>query len=201
MQIDPAVAAGLDVYHALVGLVTPRPIAWVTTIDAAGRVNLAPFSFFNAVSSSPPVVGFCPALKRDGTKKDSLANLAEVGEFVVNVAVAALAEQMNLTAKEVPHEESEVTLAGLHLLPSAVVKPPRVAESPAHLECRVRQIIAFGTGPGGGNLVLGDVVRIHIDDAVLGSNGRPDPRKLQTIARLGGDFYCRTTDLFEMPRP
>lgn len=201
MEIAVADTPVVDVYHLLVGVVTPRPIAWVSTVDIAGRVNLAPFSFFNAFGANPPVVVFSPTLRRDGTKKDTLLNIEATGEFVVNAAVARLAEQLNLTSKELPPGTSEVELAGLHTAPSARVKPPRIAESPVHLECKLRQIISIGDGPISANLVIGEVVTIHVDDAVLDENGRVDPRKLQTIARLGGDFYCRTSDLFELKRP
>src|SRR5947209_18597881 len=131
----------------LVGVVTPRPIAWVTTVDLEGRVNLAPFSFFNAFGANPPVVVFSPTLRRNGTKKDTLLNVEATGEFVLNAAVAPLAEKVNQSSKEVPAGESEVELTGLHTLPSVKVKPPRVAESPCHMECRVRQVIPVGHGP------------------------------------------------------
>jgi flavin reductase (DIM6/NTAB) family NADH-FMN oxidoreductase RutF len=199
--LDVSQADPLAVYRALVGIVTPRPIAWVSTLDAEGRVNLAPFSFFNAVSSTPPVVVFSPSLRKGGGKKDTLANVEATGEFVLNAAVAGLARQMNLTAKELPPGQSEADLAGLTLEPSLKVKPPRVAESPAHLECVLRQVIPLGEGPGSGNLVIGDVVLIHLADDVLDDQGRIDPRRLRTIGRLGGDLYCHTDELFEMKRP
>ena len=201
MLIDVSSADVVTVYQALVGVVAPRPIAWVTTIDDQGRVNLAPFSFFNAFGANPPVVVFSPTLRRDGTRKDTLINLEIVPEFVLNAAVEDLAEKMNATAKELPHGQSEAEYAGLTLQPSAKVRPPRVAESPVHLECRMRQIISIGDGPIAANLVIGEVLLIHIDDSVLDTSGRVDPRKLKTIARLGGNHYCRGTDLFEMERP
>lgn len=201
MLIDVASANVLDVYQTLVSVVTPRPIAWVTTIDAAGRVNLAPFSFFNAFGANPPVVVFSPTLRRDGTKKDTLRNVEETREFVVNLAVESVAEAVNLTSKELPPEQSEVELAGLTLCRSLKVRPPRVAESPVSLECRLLQVISIGTGPIAANLVIGEVLAIHVADSVRDDQGRVDPHKLKTIARLGGDWYCRTTDLFEMKRP
>jgi flavin reductase (DIM6/NTAB) family NADH-FMN oxidoreductase RutF len=201
MIIDVSTANPVAVYHALVGVVTPRPIAWVTTVDDEGRVNLAPFSFFNAFGANPPVVVFSPTLRRDGTKKDTLGNLYAVGEFVINAAVEDLAEQLNLTAKELPAGQSEADYAELALEPSAKVRPPRVALSPVHLECQVRQIMSIGDGPIAANLIIGEVVFIHIADTLLDDHGAVDPRKLRTIARLGGDFYCRSTDLFEMQRP
>lgn len=201
MLIDIASANYLDVYHLLIGIVTPRPIAWVTTVDPEGRVNLAPFSFFNAFSGNPPVVVFSPTLRRDGGKKDTLRNVEATREFVLNAAVESLAEKINLSSKDLPYGESEVDLTGLKLLPSMKVRPPRIAETPVTMECKLMQIVPLGKGPIAGNLVIGEVLVMHIDDAVLDTKGRIDPRKLQTISRLGGDFYCRTTDLFEMKRP
>jgi flavin reductase (DIM6/NTAB) family NADH-FMN oxidoreductase RutF len=201
LLIDVAAANYLDVYHLLVGVVTPRPIAWVTTLDPKGRVNLAPFSFFNAFGANPPVVVFSPTLRRDGSKKDTLRNLEATGEFVLNAAVESLAERMNLCSKELPYGQSEAELAGLNLVPSLKVKPPRVADTPVTMECKLLQIVPLGKGPVAGNLVIGEILVMHISDAVLDANGRIDPRKLQTIARLGGDYYCRTSDLFEMKRP
>ncbi len=201
MIIDVSTADVVSVYQALVGVVNPRPIAWVTTVDEQGRVNLAPFSFFNAFGANPPVVVFSPTNRRDGSKKDTLLNLMAVPEFVLNAAVEDLAAPMNATAKELPRGQSEAEFAGLVLAPSTKVRPPRVAASPVHLECRVRQIIPVGEGAIAANLVIGEVLLMHIDDAVLDPAGRVDPRKLRTIARLGGNFYCRSTDLFEMERP
>jgi flavin reductase (DIM6/NTAB) family NADH-FMN oxidoreductase RutF len=201
MIIDVSSSEVVRVYQALVDVVTPRPIAWVTTLDAQGRVNLAPFSFFNAFGANPPVVVFSPTLRRDGSKKDTLLNLEVIPEFVLNAAVEALAEPMNASSKELPPGQSEVDYAGLSLQPSIKVRPPRVAESPVHLECKVRQIMHIGDGPIAANLVIGEVLLMHIDDSVLDHSGRVDPRKLRTIARLGGSYYCRSTDLFEMERP
>ncbi len=201
MEIDVARANVVETYHALVDLVTPRPIAWVTSVDCEGRVNLAPFSFFNAFGANPPVVVFSPTLRRDGSKKDTLRNIEATGEFVINMAVETLASQVNQSSKELPYGESEVDLTGLSLIASRLVCAPRVVESPAHLECRLRQILPIGDGPIAANLVIGEVVLIHINESVLDELGRVDPRKLRTIARLGRDFYCRSTDLFEMHRP
>ena len=201
MLIDVASANVVEVYQMLVGAVTPRPIAWVTTLSPTGVVNLAPFSFFNAFGANPPIVVFSPTLRRDGSKKDTLINLESLGEFVVNAATAPLAEKVNLTSAEIPASDSEVSLAKLTTLTSVRVKPPRIAESPVNFECKVRQIIPCGTGPIAANLVIGEVVVMHVADEVLDEKGRIDPRKLQTVARLGGDFWCRTTDLFEQKRP
>jgi flavin reductase (DIM6/NTAB) family NADH-FMN oxidoreductase RutF len=201
MQIDVAATPVVDVYHMIVGVVTPRPIAWVTTVDLAGRVNLAPFSFFNAFGANPPVVVFSPTRRRDASKKDTLLNVEATGEFVVHAAVAALAEQVNQSSKELPPGESEIELVGLHTTPSVQVRPPRLTESPVAMECKVRQIIPVGDGPIAANLVIGEVLVIHVADAVLDEKGKPDPRKLRTVARLGGDYWCHTGDLFEQKRP
>ena len=201
MDLDVSKADVVEVYHALIGVVTPRPIGWVTSVDRQGRVNLAPFSFYNVFGANPPIVVFSPTFRRDGSRKDTLNNVEATGEFVLNAAVESLADAVNLSSKEIPPGESEVELTGLSLTASERVKPPRILESPAHLECKVRQILPLGEGPIGPNLVIGEVVFIHMDDAILNAEGRVDPRKLRTIARLGGDFYCKSTDLFEIPRP
>jgi flavin reductase (DIM6/NTAB) family NADH-FMN oxidoreductase RutF len=201
VEIDVPSTNVVDVYHLLVGLVTPRPIAWVTTRSASGLINLAPFSFFNAFGANPPVVVFSPTLRRDGTKKDTLRNIEANGEFVINAAVASLAEKVNLTSKEIASDESEMTLAELHTSPSIAVATPRVAESPFALECKVIQILPIGTGPIAANLVIGQIMRMHIDDSILDPIGKVDPRKLKTVARLGGDYWCHTSDLFELKRP
>lgn len=201
MLIDVASSSPVVVYRALVDMVTPRPIAWVTTVNPEGLVNLAPFSFFNAFGANPPIVVFSPTLRRDGTRKDTLNNVESTGEFVVNAAVDALAEQINLSSKEIAADESEIALTGLATLPSVRVRPPRIALSPGHLECRVRQILPMGTGPIAPNLVIGEVVMIHIDDSILAPDGRIDPAKLLTIGRLGGDDFARTTDRFALKRP
>jgi flavin reductase (DIM6/NTAB) family NADH-FMN oxidoreductase RutF len=201
MLIDVAESPMLEVYQLLVGIVTPRPIGWVTSIDLEGRVNLAPFSFFNAFGANPPVVVFSPLLRRDGSRKDTLLNVEATGEFVLNAATESLAEAVNLSSAELPNGSSEVDLTGLTLAPSVKVKPPRIAEAATHLECKVLQIVPVGHGPLSGNLVIGQVVAIHIDDAVLDEAKRVDPHKLKTIARLGGDWFCRTSDLFALKRP
>lgn len=201
MRIDCRTSDTQSVYSVLVSVVSPRPIAWVSTISAAGIVNLAPFSFFNVFGANPPIVVFSPTLKRDGTKKDTLRNIEANGEFVVNVVTANLAAKANLTSKELPPEESEVTLAGLTTMDSSSVQPPRIADSPVNLECKVRQIIPCGTGPIAANLVIAEVTMMHISDDILDDKGIVDPAKLQTVARMGQAFWCRTTDRFELPRP
>ena len=201
MQIDISKTDVVAVYQMLVGLVTPRPIAWVTTLSKSGVVNLAPFSFFNAFGANPPVVVFSPTLKRDGGKKDTLINIEANGEFVINASTEQHAEFINMSSKMLLPDESEVDMTGLSTLQSDKVKPPRLADVPFALECKVMQIIPVGTGAISANLVIGEIVMMHIDDAVLDPKGQPDPRKIKAIARLGGEFWCRTQDLFQMERP
>lgn len=201
MQIDVKATPVLDVYQTLVSLVTPRPIAWVTTRSPQGVVNLAPFSFFNMFGANPPVVVFSPTLKRDGGKKDTLINIEATGEFVINASTEVDAEAINRSSSPLAYDESEIDLLGRETTASLMVKPPRLAGIPFALECRVMQIVPIGQGSISANLVVGEVLMIHIDDSVLGTDGAVDPRKLKTIARMGGDFWARTTDLFQLERP
>jgi flavin reductase (DIM6/NTAB) family NADH-FMN oxidoreductase RutF len=201
VQFDISNTDAQTAYHALVGVVTPRPIAWVTSIDSAGRVNLAPFSFFNTFGGHPPIVVFAPNRRPDGSKKDTLANVEATREFVINLAVADLSEQVNLSSQGLPKFDNELERLGLTTLPSVKIKPPRLRESPIHLECVLRQVLQFGEGVESTNMVIGEVVLIHVDDAMLDERSRIDPHKVQTIGRLGGNYYCRTSDLFEIRRP
>jgi len=183
--------------------VVPRPIGWVTTQDAAGRVNLAPFSFFNAIAGDPPMVCYAPGgLKPDGALKDSLVNARATGEFVCNIATWTLREPMNLTSAGLAAGENEAHHAGLTLVPAQLVKPPRVKESPIHLECRVWQVLDLPADRSGGpnNLVIGTVVGVNIDDAVL-SDGFVDQKKVRPIARLGYLDYAAVDTIFTMHRP
>lgn len=201
MLIEPEKSTPRDVYRVLIACITPRPIAWVSTISPKGTPNLAPFSFFNGVGANPPTVLFCPVNHRDGSKKDSLVNVAATKEFVVNVVPFALARPMNDTSAELPYEVNEFETAGLTAVPSLKVKPPRVKDSPLHIECVLHQIVTVGEGALGANIVIGRIVCIEVADHVLGADGQIDPRKLDTIGRMGGQMYARTTDLFELPRP
>ena len=201
MKLDIATTPVVDAYQMLVGLVTPRPIAWVTTLSATGVVNLAPFSFFNTFGANPPVVVFSPTLKRDGGKKDTLINIEANGEFVVNASSEKHAELINLSSKMIPSDESELALTHQATIPSSSVQVPRLADVAFSLECKVIQIVPVGNGPISANLVIGQVVTMHIDDDVLDAKGQPDPRKIKAIARLGSDYWCRTQDLFELGRP
>lgn len=199
--IDPSANNPDDIYKLMIGLIVPRPIAFVSTLDAQGIRNLAPFSYFTACSANPPVVCFCAAVRLGPRPhKDTLQNIQATGEFVVNVVSEDFAEKMNTTSAEAPPEIDEFVLAGLTPLASDLVKPPRVAESRIHLECRLRQVVLVSEQPGGGSLILGDVLRFHVQDDLL-SGFKIDPDKLKAIGRMGGPTYCRTHDHFDMARP
>ncbi len=189
-----------DAYGWMTQAITPRPIAWVSTVSPAGAPNLAPFSFFQAVCSNPPTLMFVPTNTRDGAKKDTLRNIEAVPEFVVNLVPFALAEAMNATAATLPYGVNEFTHAGVAAAASTKVRPPRVAASPVALECTLDRIVTIGSGAGAGNVVFGRIVALHIDDSVL-ADGRIDPAKLDLVARLSGDLYMRTGDIFTVTRP
>ncbi len=203
-QLDPN-DYGIREWHPyMIGSIFPRPIAWVSTIDAEGRRNLAPFSYFGVFSSKPAVVGFSPSTSaRTGGPKDTLRNLEQVPEAVIQLVPYALAPQMNITTGEYEPEIDEIALAGLETVPSQRVRPPRIAGTPVQLECQVRQIIPLGDNPGAGQLVLAEVLLMHLDEQILDERGLPDPRRMDLIARLGGFWYARITPdtLFWMKQP
>ena len=200
MQIDPAKLELSERYKLLIGAVVPRPIAWVSTVSEAGAANLAPFSFFNAISAEPFTLLFCPANKPDGTEKDTLINIAETGEFVVNVVNESQALAMSATAEGLPLGESEFGYAGLDQAPSSVVKPPRVAGAPVSYECRVREIIRMAPGqPNGGNVVIGEIASVHVDDEIIDDRYRIDPEKLAAVGRMAGFGYCSTRHRVDIP--
>ncbi len=201
MRLDLSSMKPRDSYAWLTSTIFPRPIAWVSTISAEGKTNLAPFSFFQGVTSQPPSLLFVAVNTRDGSPKDTVRNLALVPEFVVNVVPYALAETMNSTAAMLPYGESEFSAFQVESAPSETVRPPRVAKSPASFECVVHQIVPVGQGPAGASVVIGLVKSLHIDDAVLGADGLPDPAKLDLIGRMGGELYARTTETFTIARP
>ncbi|MBI5864267.1 MAG: flavin reductase family protein [Planctomycetes bacterium] len=189
-------------YKLFVGFVNPRPIALVSTINAAGQLNLAPFSFYNMVSGNPPVVMFCPSLNRNREPKHTYRNIAETGEFVIATVSEAIAPQMARTAAELPYGQSEFEFSGLTPAAAQLVKAPLVKESPMNLECRLRQIVAFGDQPAAGQVIFGDVLAAHIDDAVLtAERDQIDPRKLRTVGRLGGSYYCTVTEPWSLETP
>jgi flavin reductase (DIM6/NTAB) family NADH-FMN oxidoreductase RutF len=199
--IDPAEHRPADIYKLMIGAIVPRPIAFVSTVDAAGARNLAPFSYFTGCSTNPPVVCFCAAV-RPGPfpHKDTLRNVVATGEFVVNIVSEDFAEKMNACSLDAPPDVDEFKLSGLTPLSSDLVKPPRVAESRIQMECRLRQVVQVSDKPLGGSLVLGEVVRFHIQEDLV-DNYKIDPDKLNAIGRMGGPTYTRTHDRFNMPRP
>ncbi|MBS1833110.1 MAG: flavin reductase family protein [Acidobacteria bacterium] len=201
--IDPNSTTPQDLYKLLIGLVVPRPIAFVSSLSADGVPNLAPFSFFTVVSANPPVICFTPMRKgaaAGGGRKDTLANIEATREFTVSIVSESFAQQMNLCSGEYPPEVNEFEVAGLTPLASELVAPARVAESLATMECRLLKVVQVSDKPLGGSLVLGEVLRFHIADALF-QNFRIDPGVLQAIGRMGGPAYTRTNDLFEMQRP
>ena len=198
MIVDPASQPPLNIYKLLVGSVVPRPIAFVSTVSPEGVNNLAPFSFFNAVCANPPVITFASGVREP--PKDTLANVRATGEFVINIVTEEIAEKMNLTSGEYPHGVDEFAISGLTPVPSTLVRPARVGESPVNMECKLIQIVDISTRPLGGSLVIGEVVRFHIDVAIT-DNLRVDAGKLRAIGRMGGNEYTRTSCRFEMVRP
>ena len=204
MDIDPASLSTRDRYKILIGVIVPRPIAFVSTISPDGRPNIAPFSFFNGVGSDPMTVLFCPANNSDGTDKDTLRNCDHpptgVGQFVVNVATEHYAARMAATSEPLPYGQSEFDLAGLTPTPSRLVKPPRLAESPVALECETFEIVRTNPGAaGGGNVVIGRVIWIHAQDGLIDDRLRVDPDKLKAVGRMAGASYTTTRDRFDLP--
>jgi flavin reductase (DIM6/NTAB) family NADH-FMN oxidoreductase RutF len=199
MKFDPKSLGIKECYKLLIGSITPRPIAWVSTIDQDGVVNVAPFSFFTGVCKKPPMIGFTPLRPHEGSrtnrKKDTLINIEATREFVVNVVNEELTDQMNQTSFGFPTGTSELVEAGLTSSPSMVVAPPCIAESPISLECKLYTILEFGESPS--NFVVGEVVQFHVRDDLV-DNYRIDQSLLRTIGRMGGPDYTRTRDLFKM---
>jgi flavin reductase (DIM6/NTAB) family NADH-FMN oxidoreductase RutF len=199
MELDLEGKYASRAYPLLASLVTPRPIAWVTTLGPDNVVNLAPFSFFNLLGANPPILGFCPGDRDDGTPKDTARNIRHGHEFVVNLVDETVAEAMNRSAASLPYGVSELAVAGLTTKPSSVVRPPRIAESPASLEC-----VEWGTLQIGGNrLIIGLIKRVHVrDDLFDVQTQRIRSEHLQVIGRMASpNWYCRSRDRFEMIRP
>ena len=198
MEIDPSNFSG-SVYHLVTSTVIPRPIGWASTVDKSGARNLAPFSFFNAVSGDPPILMISVG-QRDGRAKDTLGNIIETREFVLNIVSEAVAQQMNLTSGNYVPDVDEFALSGLTPLPSVKVKAPRVAEASVSMECVLIQTVPLPRSQY--TVILGEVVYFHIDDAILDERGRVDPVKLAPVARLGGSsWYTALGRIFEMKRP
>ncbi len=198
MKIDPKSFDGFN--RVLTGVVVPRPIAFVSTMSKDGLVNLAPYSFFNAVAYVPPTIVFSSSRHAGDKRKDTLAHIEETGEFVVNIVVDDIAEAMNRTAAEFPSEVSEFEIAGLTPAPSQKIKPPRVAESPVNMECRLLQVVPLGQGDHQHGLVIGQVVLMHIRDDIIEGH-RINHQRLKPTGRLAGSMYCHTSEVFEMVRP
>jgi flavin reductase (DIM6/NTAB) family NADH-FMN oxidoreductase RutF len=209
LSLNPAELNTREIYKVMTGIIVPRPVALVSTMNREGAANLAPFSFFSGVGGAPPTVLFCPAL-RDGAgaeagesaelRKDTLRNVEETGEFVINVVSEAIAAAANDSAAEVPFGVDEFALSGLTPVASEVVRPPRVAESPAQMECRLLQVIYTSHAPRGGVIVLGEVVRFHLR-ADLVEEFRVDPAGLDAVGRMAGNTWVRTRDRIEIVRP
>jgi flavin reductase (DIM6/NTAB) family NADH-FMN oxidoreductase RutF len=207
MQVNVSDLPHRELYNILISCVAPRPIAWVSSLSAAGHPNLAPFSFFNCVCGDPPLLAFAPGLRAPkqspadaGEPKDTLRNIRETKEFVISVVTYDLIEAMNITSGEYPPSVNEWELAKLTPQPSQLVRPGRVAESPVSFECQLHQIVDFSSSPTGGSLVIGRTVAIYIDDAHM-KDGRVDRNSLDLLGRMGGMQYTRTRDRVELARP
>jgi flavin reductase (DIM6/NTAB) family NADH-FMN oxidoreductase RutF len=192
-----------EAYALLLHCVSPRPIAFVSTLCPDGRPNLAPFSYFMAGGAHPPSVVISPTTARDGSPKDTLRNIEATGEYTISVVTRAMAERMNRASAEYPYGVSEWEEAGFAPAPARVVKPPRVAESPLALECRLHRIVPHGDGPLSANYVIGEVVCFHVAGSLRTADGAVDPTRVDYVARMGGDWYARATPeaMFELPRP
>jgi len=204
MKITPGEIKTAQLHAYLLGAVAPRPICFASTIDKAGNANLSPFSFFNVFGSKPPILIFSPSRRvRDNTIKHTLENVYETGEVVINVVSYSMVQQMSLSSCEYPKNVSEFEKSGFTPIPSDIVKPFRVKESPAQLECKVLQVIETGKEGGAANLIICEVLCMHIADEVLGENGNIDPQKIDLVARMGGDYYCRASgkSVFEVAKP
>lgn len=201
LRIDPASSSATEIYKLMIGMVVPRPIAFVSSLDENGVRNLAPFSYFMACTADPPVVCFVSSYRKAATPtKDTLRNISATKEFVVNIVSEDFADKMNLTSAEVAPEVDEFELSGLTAVASELIRPPRVGESRAQMECRLRQLLPIGDAPGGGTVIFGDILRFHVDEAIV-DNYKIDPAKLNAIGRMGGPTYVRTHDRFDMARP
>ena len=201
MVITPSEQDFRNIYTLMVGTIVPRPIAFVSTLDADGIPNLAPFSFFTIASINPPVVCFCPVLSsRSSEKKDTLSNVEATGDFVVNTVSEDIAQEMSVASAKFPSTVDEFTKSGLTPVSSDLVKAPRVKESRIAMECKLLQVVHVSSRPMGGSLVLGEVVRFHVHDDLV-SDFRINHDLFRPIGRMAGNLYVRTTDTFEIQRP
>lgn len=204
MVIVPGSISTKQFHQYLLGGVAPRPICFASTVDKDGNPNLSPFSFFNAFGSKPPICVFSPARRvRNNTIKHTLENIRETGEVVINAVSYNMVQQVSLASCEYPREINEFTKSGFTPITSEVVKPFRVKESPFQLECKVLQVIETGQEGGAANLIICEALRMHVDDSVLDENQQIDPHKIDLVARMGLDYYCRASGnaVFEVPKP
>jgi flavin reductase (DIM6/NTAB) family NADH-FMN oxidoreductase RutF len=202
MELNPTSVPWRMINKLMTGSIVPRPIGWISTRNQNGLPNLAPYSFFNMVCANPPTVVFAPMIRStDGRPKDTLNNIKENGEFVVNIVTEGLAEAMNRSSQETSSEVNEFELAGVTPTESTVVKASRVAESPINFECKARDIIEISDKPGGGYLVVGIIVHMHVDEEVMLGTDKINLATLRPIGRLAGGAYVRLTDIFHMERP
>ncbi len=203
LSIEPKDVSTAKLHGYLQSAVAPRPIAFASTVDKNGKPNLSPFSFFNVFSANPPILVFSPARRvRDNTVKHTLLNCEATRQVVINVVNFDIVQQASLSSTEYPEGVNEFLKSGLTMLPSDIVKPYRVAESPVQFECKVNEIIALGDGGGAGNLIICEVVKLHIDEKIIDENGVIDQHKIDLVARLGGNWYSRSNvGLFEVPKP
>lgn len=204
MKIVPGEVKTAQLHGLLLGAVAPRPICFASTVDRDGRPNLSPFSFFNVFGAKPPILIFSPARRvRDNTIKHTLENVYATNEVVINVVSYNMVQQTSLASCEYPKGVNEFEKAGFTPIPSDMVNPFRVKESPVQLECKVLRVVETGSEGGAGNLVICEVLCMHVDDAVLDAEGKIDPHKIDLVARMGGDYYCRASGaaIFEVPKP
>lgn len=202
MFVDYAGLTPRERYKLLLPVIAPRPIAFVSTLGSTGSGNLAPFSFFTMGGGNPQSIVFCPILTSKGARKDTLLNIEATGEYVINIVTRRMAERVNQASFAYPHGVDEFDAAGFTRAPSRFVKPPRVAESPVNMECRLFQVVRHGDGPMASNYVVGEVVAVHFDDAVL-VEGMPDVTLIGPVTRLGGDDWgeMNSSSIFSLPRP
>ncbi|MCH9660761.1 MAG: flavin reductase family protein [Bacteroidetes bacterium] len=203
LSIDPQAITTPELHGYLLGAVAPRPICFASTVDADGNVNLAPYSFFNVFSANPPVMIFSPARRvRGNTTKHTLENVLETREVVINIVSHSMVQQMSLSSTEYDKGVNEFVKAGFTEIPSERITPPRVLEAPVQFECKVNDVIALGEEGGAGNLVIAEVVQLHVNEDILDADGKIDPLKIDTVSRLGGNWYSRAKDgLFEVEKP
>ncbi|MEN9502173.1 MAG: hypothetical protein RI964_1458 [Pseudomonadota bacterium] len=189
-----------EIYHLLIGGICPRPIAWISSLSSTGVANLAPYSFFTVASCNPPVLSITQINPRDRLAKDTLINLQETGECVVNIVSGGQVDAMNATCADYSHDVSEFAMAAVKQVASVSVSPPGVMDSTIRYECRLRDILSISDLPSGGKLMLLDVIGIHVDDRIF-INGAINPQLIDTVGKMGGDHYSYTREQFELARP